>query len=342
MRLKLKNVDRFTDAHGHARYYYRLGKGPRIRLEGVAGSPEFIASYEAAARKLGSTPSLLKSATGSPGTFDRLAHDYFQSPEYLHMKPATQHAYRLLIERVIREENIGHRQVREMERSHVKRMMGKRADRKGAANDMLKKLKVLIHFAIDNGWRVDDPTLRIKKFEAGSFHSWTDAEIGTYESQWKEGTRQRLAFGLLLYTGQRRSDVVRMRWEDATVNGIAVVQSKTDAKLIVPIHSKLRRLLDMIEPPDRKGTILKTTYGKPFAVAGFGNWMHDNINDAGLPSRCVSHGLRKAAARRLAEVGCSANEIAAITGHATLAEVERYTRAASQVLMAKTAMQRLE
>ena len=70
--------------------------------------------------------------------------------------------------------------------------------------------------------------------------------------------------------------------------------------------------------------------------------MADKIEDAGLPERCVTHGLRKAAARRLAEAGCSANEIAAITGHATLAEVSRYTKAAEQKRLAKAAIWRLE
>ena len=64
------------------------------------------------------------------------------------------------------------------------------------------------------------------------------------------------------------------------------------------------------------------------------------IREAGLPGRCKPHGLRKAAARRLAEAGCSANEIAAITGHKTLAEVERYTRAADQVRLAQQAIRR--
>jgi integrase len=53
-----------------------------------------------------------------------------------------------------------------------------------------------------------------------------------------------------------------------------------------------------------------------------------------------AHGLRKAACRRLAEAGCSANEIAAISGHASLREVERYTRAADQERMARNAMAR--
>ncbi|WP_315729296.1 MULTISPECIES: tyrosine-type recombinase/integrase [unclassified Bradyrhizobium] len=56
--------------------------------------------------------------------------------------------------------------------------------------------------------------------------------------------------------------------------------------------------------------------------------------------RCKAHGLRKAAARRLAEAGCSASEIAAITGHKALAEVERYTRAADQERLARQAIQR--
>jgi hypothetical protein len=86
---------------------------------------------------------------------------------------------------------------------------------------------------------------------------------------------------------------------------------------------------------------LKTSFGKPFSIAGLGNFMAARIGESGLPDRCVTHGLRKAASRRLAEAGCSANEIASITGHKTLAEVERYTRAAEQSRLARSAINRL-
>ena len=56
-------------------------------------------------------------------------------------------------------------------------MVGKRAATPGAANDVLKKIKILMHFAVDNGWRRDDPTVRIKSFAEGEFHTWTDDEI---------------------------------------------------------------------------------------------------------------------------------------------------------------------
>jgi hypothetical protein len=72
----------------------------------------------------------------------------------------------------------------------------------------------------------------------------------------------------------------------------------------------------------------------------FGNMVSDAIREAGLPQRCVPHGLKKAAARRLAEAGCSTSEIMAITGHKTPAEVECYTRAAEQERLARQAIKR--
>ena len=86
--------------------------------------------------------------------------------------------------------------------------------------------------------------------------------------------------------------------------------------------------------------MLTTAYGKPFSVKGFGHFMSAAIASAGLPGRCKAHGLRKAAARRLAEVGCTPHQIMAVTGHKTLAEVERYTRAAEQKRLNKEALEK--
>jgi integrase len=81
-----------------------------------------------------------------------------------------------------------------------------------------------------------------------------------------------------------------------------------------------------------------TAYGSAFSVKGFQQFVSAAIGEAGLPARCKAHGLRKAAARRLAEAGCSAHEIMAVTGHKTLSEVERYTRMASQERLNAAAM----
>lgn len=296
-----------------------------------------MAAYQKAVE--GVLPAAQRRVRGDPGTFDRLVQDYFSSPEYLRLASTTQRAYRLVIERLIRDENIGHRLVSEMTREHIKKMVAKRAMTPGAANDVLKKLKILVHFAIDSGWRRDDPTIRVKRYAEGEFHTWTDEEISQYEAKWPVGSRERTAFALLLFTGQRAADVARMSWGDVEGTAIRVVQGKTGAKLSVPLHPNLAVALERW--PKAHVVILTTSFGKPFTSKGFSNYMADRIGDAGLPDRCVTHGLRKAAARRLAEAGCSANEIAAITGHATLHEVARYTKAVDQKKLAVAAVQRL-
>jgi integrase len=88
-------------------------------------------------------------------------------------------------------------------------------------------------------------------------------------------------------------------------------------------------------------TFLVTATGKPYGGNAFSEQFRNWCNAAGLPKRCTAHGLRKAACRRLAEAGCSANEIMAISGHTTMKELVRYTRrAADQARLARNAMTR--
>jgi len=65
------------------------------------------------------------------------------------------------------------------------------------------------------------------------------------------------------------------------------------------------------------------------------------VKGAELPARCVAHGLRKAALRRLAEHGSTTKEIAAVSGHRSLSEIERYTARADQVGLAESAIAKL-
>ena len=185
--------------------------------------------------------------------------------------------------------------------------------------------------------RRDDPTFGVRKLRVQSegFHSWTEDEIASFEARHPLGTKARLAFALLLYTGQRRSDVVTMGRQHVNNELIAVVQAKTKHRLSIPIHPVLRQTIDA--GPSGNLNFLVTEYGKPFATAGFGNWFRDRCNEAGL-AHCSAHGLRKAASRRLADAGASIHQIAAITGHKSLKEVERYTRDADQVRLAREAV----
>ncbi len=268
-----------------------------------------------------------------PLTFPQLVAAYLASPDYLALSASSKAPYRRVVQHLATR--LEARPVRAISRGELEAALQDRSP--GAFGDDLKKLRILFRFACDRGYRQDDPTRGIRRYPAGlGHHTWTEAELAQFEAHWPLGTRERLAFALLLYTGQRRSDVVRMRWEDIAEGRLTVRQRKTGAVLLIPLHPRLQAAL-----VPGAGPLLRTAQGCAFTPAGFGLWMAARIAAAGLPERCVTHGLRKAAARRLAEAGCSAKEIASITGHATLAEVSRYTAAADQRRLAEQALGRI-
>ena len=188
----------------------------------------------------------------------------------------------------------------------------------------------------------EDPTVGIKPAKAAKtegFHSWTEAEIAQYESHHAIGSRARLAMALLLYTAQRRSDIVRMGPQHVR-NGTIVVRAQktsrtTGETLEIPIHPALAEVL--AATPSAHLTFLTTEAGAPFAAAGFGNKFREYCDAANL-GQCSAHGLRKAQCRRLAEARCSAPEIMAISGHKNLRTVQDYIRQAEQARLARAAM----
>ena len=117
---------------------------------------------------------------------------------------------------------------------------------------------------------------------------------------------------------------------------LTVKQQKTGVTLSIPVHPHLQAVFDAT--PSEQLTFLTTATGKPYGGDHFSRRFREWCDAAGLPRRCTPHGLRKAACRRLAEAGCSANEIMAISGHATMKELVRYTKAADQARLARNAM----
>jgi integrase len=200
-------------------------------------------------------------------------------------------------------------------------------------------IRALMKHAVEIGLRDDNPAAGVKlpDLKTDGYHSWTEAEIAQFLAYHGPGTRARLAFTLLLYTGQRRGDVIRMGRQHTRDGIMHVRQQKTGIELAIPIHATLAAIIADARADHL--TFLTTRTGKPFSPAGFGNYFRDRCNEAGLP-RCSAHGLRKAAARRLAEAGCTIHEIAAITGHASLSEVQRYTKAVDQKRLALSAMEK--
>jgi integrase len=337
-----KFVQAFLDRHGKPRFYFRRPGFKPVPLPGLPWSPEFMAAYEAA---LAGQPVPIGACRVKPGTIRALAVSYFASVAFRSMKSSTQGVYRNIIDRFCRETDKdgnahGDKSAATLQREHIVKLMAARAEQPDSANGLRKVLRAMMRHAVETGLRADDPTrdVRAIRVKSDGFHSWTDEEISRFEVRHPVGSRARLALALLLYTGQRRSDVVRMGRQHVRDGVLQVRQVKTGVELQIPLHVSLAQII--AEAPADNLTFLTTQFGKPFTAPGFGNWFREQCNAAGLP-HCSAHGLRKAAARRLAEAGCTEHEIASITGHASLREIVRYTKAADQKRLARAAIDKV-
>jgi integrase len=77
---------------------------------------------------------------------------------------------------------------------------------------------------------IEDPVLKIKGFPI-----WSEEAISAFEARWPVGTRQRVWLDVLLYTGLRRGDAVRLGRQHIR-NGIVTLKTeKTDTEVTLPI-----------------------------------------------------------------------------------------------------------
>ncbi|WP_461343724.1 tyrosine-type recombinase/integrase [Brevundimonas sp. GN22] len=332
-----QNVTSFRDRHGKVRFRYRRKGEKTIYLPGVPGSSEFAAAYQAATEG-GGAKLVIGQGRTKPGTINALAVAIYSSAEWSLMAKTTQATYRGIIERL--RTDYGDLPVKGIRQSHILTMRDKRAATPTAANNMVKVLRWMLQFAVARQMRDDNPAIGVKPLRIASegFHTWTEAEIATFEARWDVGTRERLAFDLLLYTAQRSGDVRQMGRQHLKAGRIQVRQEKTGAELELPIHPRLAASLS--EVPANQMLFLQTQAGVGFTAGGFGNWFREACRSAGL-GHCSAHGLRKSAATRLADAGASEAQIMAVTGHQTSKEVQRYTRKRDQIRLADAAMARI-
>jgi integrase len=344
VKIRLRYVAEDTDRHGNPRLYFRRKGQPKVRLPGLPGSDEFMAVYRAALAGIAKASHSRASPGQRPthGSLRWLCESYFSSADFKRLDNRTQRVRRNILDGLCARH--GEKPAAKMEVRHVRALRDERLDRPEAANAIVKALRQVFSYAIDADLVSHNPARDVAYLRSGSqgFHSWTIEEIRQFEERHPIGTKARLAMALLLYTGQRRSDVILFGRQHVRSGRLIFTQQKNrnynPISLSIPIIPVLQAIIE--GSPCGDLTFLVTEFRRPFTAAGFGNKFRDWCNQAGLPN-CSAHGLRKAAAARLAELGATESEIMAITGHRTSKEVTRYTRAARQAVLADSAMARL-
>ncbi|MGO9858646.1 MAG: tyrosine-type recombinase/integrase [Syntrophobacteraceae bacterium] len=345
------------DRHGNVRIYFRAKGRPKARLRGTPWTPEFMAAYEAA-KGAAAEPS--RKSGIAAGTWRWLCVKYFgECADYKRLDPQTQHVRRLILESTF-DEPIAPGSAKLFRDMPLSRM-GTDAvevlrDRKLAfpesANSRVKAIRAVLKWAIrkkgSDGKALilhnparDVPYL--KSNNPSGYHTWTLEEVHRFQERHPIGTKARLALALLLFTGQRRSDITRFGRQHVRDGKISFTQFKgrnrKPKRLVLPILPALQHVIDA--SPCGALAFLVNDLERPFTDAGFGNKFREWCDQAGL-NHCTAHGLRKAGATIAANNGATAHQLMAIFGWETLRMAEAYTRAADQERLAEAAMHMLE
>lgn len=339
------HVSRFADRHGRWRYRYRRKGFTTYYFKAEPGTEAFRQELRACEDGQAAAPIQPGAGRAQLGSFDDLLIRYYQSPDFLDPGERTRVVYRGVLERW-RETTgksgvrFGALMVRDLQAAHVEKMMAAMLPHRTAANMLRKRLSALMKFAVRIGMTAVNPVPATRPFkvEGTGFHTWTEEEITAYQDRHPIGSKARLALDLMLWTGQRGGDARVMGPPNVRNKRLIVTQEKTGAVVSVPILPALAE--SILAAPSGGLVFLLSEHGRPFSRKGFGNKVRQWCDEAGLPD-CSAHGLRKAAARRFAEAGCSNQEIKSWTGHTTDSEVARYTAAASQTLLSDAAAEKL-
>lgn len=343
--LELPYVQEYFDNRGKLRLYFRRRGYAKRTLRGPVGSIEFLEDYDAAIKQLPAPKPRPGEASIAAGTIADLLARYYQSTQYKQLKPSTQGNYRRNLDRFQETALPNGSLVKDaplagLKRSHLLTILDGKSETPGAVYTLLKRLKTVFDFAIERDMIKENPAKGIRQPKLGGIRQLDEPDIGQYLQYWAPGTRQRRAIIVLLYTGQRRSDAVRMGLQHIKDGRISVTQEKTGKRLEIQIHPVLQAEIDSM--PAGQMMFITGERGTPFTAASFGNMFRQWCKDAGLPEHSSPHGCRKAAGRRLAEAGCTAHEIMSILGHESLSEAERYTKSADQITMGDSAIAKLK
>ena len=239
-KLRLKFIQAWVDRDGRAHHYFRRPGFPRLRLPGIVGSEEFMRAYQQA---LAAAPVAIGASRRSgPGSVSAAIAGYYQSQAFRALKGGSPAMRRAILERF--REAHGDKSIALLPRKFVVVLLDTMEP--FAARNWLKPIRALMKHCTEHSLIKEDPTqgVRLPPVKSDGHHTWSDDEIAAYEAAHPVGTKARLAFALLLYTAQRRGDVIRMGPQHVHNGELRVVQKKTRKSLILPIRSELQAVLD--------------------------------------------------------------------------------------------------
>ena len=344
-KVRLKYLHCFTDRHGKPRCFFRY-RGQRWSLP-LPGTEGFATAYDGLLAHIKANPfGGRNNVEFMPGSLGWAIEKFLASPLYNERAKTTKVNYRRVLDQL--RDGYGTGLLRDLEPRHIRRIRNDIAGKSTTGADIAMSLiSALWEFAVEQLSQDElgaDPTHGIKRVHEGEHEHepWPPELIERFLQEAKPSLRW--AVKLALYTGQRRSDLVKMKWsqfwrDEKGRYWIDVRQQKTGAPLSIPCHKALRAELENV--PRIADTILVGERGEPLLADSLSAAVRKQLRQMGVDGYVI-HGLRKNAAVELINAGCRDAEVMAITGHKTAAMVAHYSKKRDQRELASAAMDKWE
>lgn len=324
-----------TDRHGNVRVYFRRKSQPKIRLAAQVGTPEFDAEYQRAHRGELNPKAAVKIGPAERGSLRWLCSEYFGSAIFKDLGPATRKSRRAILEAV--SDLVGDIAAAEWEPRHVAKLRDRKSASPAAANEVVKALRQLFAWASspEYGYIAGNPAAKVSYLgtrNPDGWRAWTERDVEKFTAFYPVGTRERLAIDLLLFTGVRRSDVVRLGPQMERNGYLIFTETKGRAHVKkthrLPILADLRASIDAT--PTGHLVYLVNSDDRPWLPKTFSQWFERACRKAGVDAGLSAHGLRKLGAQLCVERGATEHQLMALYGWESPKQAAHYTRRANR------------
>jgi integrase len=321
-------------------WYFRRRPGRKIRIRSAWGTPEFDAAYEAALT--GAKPAPRAGPSG--GTLAWLFDRYREVSAWTELAASTKYKRERIMVKML--EASGTKRLATITKATIEAGVERRKGAPSSAQAFVDTLHGVFKWAHKAGHVTSDPTtgveVKLKPKRKGGYPPWTDDDMAAYEAFWPIGTRERLLFDLLCFTGLRIGDIARLGRQHVSKGRIRIDTEKSQGtmRVDIPMLSALKATIDA-SPMTGDLAFLVTRRGKPWNKGALGTYFSDSARAAGIHGKSA-HGMRKAAAIRSAIGGASEREMEAIFGWKGGRMARLYAELASRIRLAGNAIHTLD
>jgi integrase len=323
--------------HGAIAWYVCRDRRTKIRIRGEYGSPEFIANYQAALE--GNTPEAPR-GKAKAGSLAWLIERYREVDAWKSFSLATRRQRENIFKQIIA--TAGNEPYTAVTSATIAAGRDRRVATPFQARHFLDTVRGLFEWALEAGLVKTNPAAAVKyptlKSGAG-FPVWSEDDVDAFERRWPLGTKERVWLSVLLYTGLRRGDAVRIGRQHVR-NDVAVIKTQKSGEKIEVHLPLLPPLLEALRAgPTAELAFICGANGKRMTKESFGNAFSDACRKAGIKKS--AHGLRKVGATRAANNGATVAQLNAIFGWTGSKMASLYTQSADRARLSRDAIGKL-